>query len=192
LDTTIAAADEAVRVARDNGIDSALIFALPMSANFLADDDPERAEALIDESIEISIRVGDHMGASNGIANKAMYAARRGDWRTALQGAVDAAEQKLELGDVLFIALALYPAGVALCGLGSYESAAVMFGKADAMMGRFGPNWFLLTLSTTDATIRDALGAARALTLAARGAALTIADAVALLRTEALRTLAAP
>jgi len=84
----------------------------------------------------------------------------------------------------------LTPAGIALCSLGTYEAAAVLIGKADAMMDRFGPDWVLEMSAATDAALLDALGEEDVRALADRGAALTVADAVAYLRTEAERVLA--
>jgi hypothetical protein len=117
---------------------------------------------------------------------------RRGDWPTALQGAVDAAEQTLEFGDHGVASRALYTAGVALCALGSCEPAAVLFGKSDAMAERWGLDWSLEMLAATEVALLEALGKQQIATLAARGAALDIADAVTYLRSEANRALAAP
>ena len=83
----------------------------------------------------------------------------------------------------------LYSAGVALCALGSCEPAAVLFGKADAMTERWGPDWTLEMLAATDAALLEALGEQQVATLAARGAALDITDAVAYLHAEADRAL---
>ena len=72
---------------------------LPILAIWLPIEESERALALLDEAIEIGTRIGDRLGVSNAMGIKARIAARRGDWRTALQVAVDSAEQTLELGD---------------------------------------------------------------------------------------------
>jgi hypothetical protein len=123
---------------------------------------------------------------------KARLAARHGDWPTALQGALDAAEQTLEHGDHGVASRSLYTAGAVLCALGSYEPAAVLFGKSDAMTTRWGPDWALEMLTATDAALLEALGEQQVAALAAHGAALDLAEAVAYLRAEADRTLAAP
>jgi len=126
------------------------------------------------------------------MAVKARIAMRRGDWRTALQGAVDAAEQTLEHGDHGVASRSLYTAGVALCALGSCEPAAVLFGKSDAMAQRWGLDWSLEMLTATEVALLEALGEQQVATLAAQGAALDITDTVAYLHAEADRALAAP
>ena len=108
-----------MRVARAAGIDTALTFGLANLAIWLPLEESQRALALLDEAIEVSTRIGDRQGVSSAIAYKAVLAARRGDWRTALRDGLDAAEQKLELGDHLLMNPCLYWAGVALCALGS-------------------------------------------------------------------------
>jgi predicted ATPase/class 3 adenylate cyclase len=192
LDTAIAAVDEAVRVARAAGIDSALQFGLPLMAGWLPYEESERALALLDEAIEVGTRMSDRLGVSIVMGVRAGHLARLGDWRTALRGAVDSAELKLDLGDHVSMVGPLYVAGVALCALSAYEPAAVLFGKSDAMTERWGPDWFLEMLATTDAALSGALGDQRTLTLAAQGAALDVTEAVAYLRAEADRALAAP
>ena len=141
LDAAIATTEEAVRVARTAGIDGALVIALTNLASWLPLEESQRALALLDEAIEIGTRIGDRRGVSNAIASRARIAARRGDWRTALQGAVDSAEQALELGDLGVVSRSLYTAGVALCALGSCEPAAVLFGKANAIQERWGAEY---------------------------------------------------
>src|SRR5262249_56604312 len=59
FDPAIAAADEAVRVARTAGNDKALSDALPMLAGWLPYAESQRALALLDEATEISARIGD-------------------------------------------------------------------------------------------------------------------------------------
>jgi hypothetical protein len=85
----------------------------------------------------------------------------------------------------------LFPGAVALCALGSYEPAAVLFGKSDAMTKCWGLDWVREMLAATDVALLDALGEQQTLGLAARGAELDAAEAVAYLRTEADRALAA-
>ena len=78
-----------------------------------------------------------------------------------------------------------YWAGVALCELGSYEPAAIIFGKADTMTTRKGTAWDLEMLAATDAALLETLGEQHFGTLAERGAGLEISDAIAYLRAEA-------
>jgi predicted ATPase/class 3 adenylate cyclase len=192
LDAAIATEYEAVRVARAGGIDSALIFGLSRIASHLPYEEAERAEALLDETIEVSTRIGDRIAVSMSTAWKATFAARRGDWRSALLSSIDSAEQKLELGDHSMMYHCLFPAGVALCALGFFESAAILFGKADSITARWWGGWGVEILAATDTALLEALGEEQVLTLAARGAGLEITEAVAYLRAEADRALAAP
>ena len=192
LDPAIATTEEAVRVARAAGIDTALVFGLSNLASWLPYEESQRALTLLDEAIEVGTRIGDRLGVSYAMAIKAGIAARRGDWRTALQVSVDAAEQMLELGAHWYMSRSLYWAGVALCALGSCEPAAVVLGNANAITERWVPDWIVEIGAATDATLLETLGEQQVATLTARGAALDITDAFAYLRAEADRALAAP
>ena len=193
LDAAIATTNECVRVARAAGIDHMLTFALPNLATWLPIEESQRALALLDEAIEIATRTGNRLGAAHATGSKARLAAKRGDWQTALRGAVDSVERALELGDQGVASRSLYTAGVALCALGSYEPAAVLFGKSDTMTQRGGAlDSTLELLAATDAALLEALGEQQVATLTAHGAALDLTDAVAYLRAEADRALAAP
>ena len=192
-DATIAALDEAVRVARGAGIDTALTFGLGNLAIALPLEETERALALLDEAIEVATRIGDRQASSSAISYRAALEARRGDWRAALRGGADAAEEKLELGDAVLMGWTLYWAGVALCALGSCEPAAVILGRADALtLERFGPRWMVESVAAMESALLDVLGERQLATLVAKGAALETTDAVAYLRAEADRVLAAP
>jgi tetratricopeptide (TPR) repeat protein len=192
LDAAIATTEEAVLVAGAAGIDTALIFGLPMLATWLPLEESQRALALLDEAIEIATRIDARLGVAHVVGVKAWIAARRGDWPAALQGAVDAAEQALGLGDHALASRSLYTAGVALCALGSYEPAAVIFAKANTIQQRWGADSTREMLAATDTALLEALGDQQMATLTARGAALDNTDAVAYLHAEADRALAAP
>jgi hypothetical protein len=192
VDAAIETDDEAVRVARAAGIDSVLTFALPTLAGWLPLEESQRALASVEEGIEAATRIGDRIAVSNAMGIRARLAARLGDWRTALQVAVDSVELAFEVGDHSLVSRSLSTAGVPLCALGSCEPAAVLFGKANAMMERWGVAWILEMFAATDAALVEALGEQHVATLAARGAALDITEAVAYLRAEADRVLAAP
>ena len=195
LDAATATLDEAVRVARAAGIDTALTFGLVHLAVCLPLEESQRALALLDEAIEVATRIGDRQGVSSAIWFRALLAARRGDWRTALRAGADAAEQKLELGDLLPANGCLHAAGIALCALGSCEPTAVLFGRADASTAERlridWIDWIVELLAATDAALLETLGEQQVATLAEQGAALETADAVAYLRAEADRVLAA-
>jgi tetratricopeptide (TPR) repeat protein len=193
LEAATAAADEAVRVARAAGLDTALSLGLTRLALMLPIEDSERALALCDEAIEVASRIGDHMTVASANNDKAVIAGWRGDWHTALRASVDAAEQYLQIGALTTVFEPLYWAGVALCGLGYFEPAAVLIGTADAMAPEhLGPGWALPETAATITALIEALGEQHVATLAAKGAALEITDAIAYLRTEADRALAGP
>jgi predicted ATPase/class 3 adenylate cyclase len=191
LDAAIATIDEAVRVARAAGVDSALPFALPLLATWLPYEESERALALLDEATEVSTRIGDRWGVANTTHQKGHIAARRGEWRSALRAIVDAADQNLQLGALAQVGLC-HLAGVAFWELRVFEPAAVLIGKSDAMSEAQVPDWVLEMKAATDAALRETLGEQHVATLAEQGAALGIADAVAYLHAEADRALAAP
>jgi predicted ATPase len=192
LDAAIATLDEAVRVARAAGIDTALTFSLGNLGYWLPYEESERALALLDEAIEVGTRIGDRQSVATQIQSKAGLAARHGDWRKTLQCSGDSAEQKLELGDLATMNWSLYWAGVALCALRSCEPAAVLFGKAHTMPKRRAPDWAVDMVAATDAALLETLGEQQVATLVARGAALDTTDAVAYLYAETGRALAAP
>jgi tetratricopeptide (TPR) repeat protein len=191
LDAAIATIEEAVHVARIAGIDTTLPYALPNLATWLPYEESERALALLDEATEISTRIGDRWGVANATHQKGHIAARHGEWRTTLRAIADAADQNLQLGALANVGLC-HLAGVAFWELGLFEPAAVLIGKSDAMTEQRPPDWILEMKAATDAALRETLGQEQTLMLAARGAALDITDAVAYLRGEADRALAAP
>ncbi|MEX1008121.1 MAG: BTAD domain-containing putative transcriptional regulator [Acidimicrobiia bacterium] len=184
LDAAIAAGDEAARVARTAGIDSALSFGLPNLANWLPYEESERALTLLDEATEVSTRIGDRWGVAHATHQKGHIAARRGEWRTALRAIVDASDQNLQLGALANVGLC-HLAGVAFWELRLFEPAAVLIGKSDAMTELSAPDWVLEMKAAADAALREALGEPQVARLAEQGAALDIADAVAYLHAEA-------
>jgi predicted ATPase/class 3 adenylate cyclase len=188
----VAAINEAVSVARAAGIDSALGFALQILGISLPVEESDRAQALLDEVIAVTTRIGDPMSASNAMGFKGWLAVRRGEWAAALDALIDGLEQKVHLGDLSAAAGNLFGCGVALYELGALEPAAVAIGKADATTTRFGPEWTTEIVKTTDAALADRLGAERVAELAAQGAALEFRDAIAYVRAEAGRARAAP
>jgi hypothetical protein len=86
----------------------------------------------------------------------------------------------------------LYSGAAALCELGYFEAAARLIGTVDAIAPeQQGPAWILLETDLRTA-VAEALGERHVASLAAKGAALEIADAVEYLRTEAERALVTP
>jgi hypothetical protein len=181
----IAPLDEAVSIARDAGILSALSIGLVVLAGLLPDDESERALALFDEGVEVGTQIGDHISVSFATGTKGWTAARRGDWRTALEAAVDSAEQRLQLGDVMSLPHSFHLAVAAFAALGKPGPAAVLLGKTDAMAPYARPlDWAAEMLEAANEVLLDTLGAQEVATLAAQGAALEAGDAVTYLRAQ--------
>ena len=183
-DARIATLEEAIRVARDAGIASALSIALPFLAGSLPIDESDRALALIDEAIEVGLRVGDRRGVALAIGWKGWLAFRRGEWTTALRAALDAAEQLLEFGGLVTIKEFFHLGGAALAALGHNDAAAVLIGRADSLSARVGTHIWLEIITATDAALLEALGEQRVATLAAQGAAFDNPEAVVYLRAQ--------
>jgi hypothetical protein len=155
-------------------------------------EDSDRALTLLDEAIEIGTAVGDRLGVTLVLETQATIAARRGEWPTTLRTALEAAELKLQLGDLASIVESVYLAGVALAALERPDPAAALLGTADALHGGGDfPDWTGEMFAATDAALREALGEQRLATLKAQGAAFELADALAYLRAEAGPVLAA-
>jgi hypothetical protein len=196
LDAAIATLYEALRVARDAGILCALSIGLPFLAGILPIEQSARALALLDEAIEVGTKIGDRMGVSQAALSKGGIGAQRGEWRTVLQAAVDAAVQKLQLGDLRSVAASFELAVIAFCALGHLEPAAMLTGSIDALAvffpasfaaftERLAPYWWRDLFATAHAALLDTLGEQQVATLAAQGAALEVTDAIAYLRAQA-------
>ena len=121
--------EEALRVARADGIPSSLALNLSTVAGYLPIEESERAVSLLDEAIDVGIRCGDHMAVTPRSCTRGCIAARRGDWRSALAAAADATEPQLEMGDVIGLQSTYMLAAAAFSGLGHDEEAAVVIGK---------------------------------------------------------------
>ena len=180
--------DEAVTTARTAGI--AYSHGLVMLALTLPPDQSTRALALFEEAVEVGKRRGDRQGVANALAVCGQLAVQRGEWRTALHACVDAAELNLQLGAADARAPLRRRARACSAGLGDLEPAAVLIGFADAHFERFGaelggtPSSIEELGRWLDASLVDGLGAQHVAELAARGAALDLADAVVYLRTH--------
>jgi hypothetical protein len=114
-----------------------------------------------------------------------MFAARLGEWRTALMASVDAAELMLRLGTLQSLGGAFWPAAIAFVGLGHLETGAVLIAAADARGNRWwNPEWGGGITPATDAAVLEGLGEARAAALREQGTAMSPTDVVAYLRAE--------
>jgi predicted ATPase/class 3 adenylate cyclase len=181
--------DEAVSLARDAGIASALSAGLALLAGNLPIEESARALALLDEAVEIGTKVGDRQAVANAIQFKGSNAVRRGDWRAALHAIVDAAERRLQLGELAMFQFSFSTAAFAFVGLGYLEPAAVLLGGIQVPSDQWAPDLVGELFAWADAALLEGLGERQVATLRARGAAMDPADAVAYLRAEADRAL---
>jgi len=186
FDAAGAAAEEAVQVARDDRILSALSTGLTLLGGIrLSEDDPEQAVEILEEGLEVGRLVGDHQALALGDFARSFLAIRRRDWHAALGAARDSADQGLARGDMTVTRGVFGAASMALAGLQAYESSAVLFGARDPG----GTEAWLQEVARTEAVLVDQLGADRFSALRARGADMTITDTVAYLHAEAERVL---
>ena len=185
LDAAIATVDEGVRVARAGGIDTAL-FHGPRDPRVLS---PARGLATrarpLRRSDQVGTRIGDRMGSLAG--DRETGRGSRPDMATGEQPSERASTPPNRTSNSILRRRIGASTGLvsSLCELGSCEPAAVLFGKADTMAKRKGTAWDLEMLAATDAALLETLGEQHLATLAERGAALEMAEAVAYLRAEA-------
>ena len=150
--------DEALSVARADGIPSSLALNLSTVAGYLPIEESERAVSLLDEAIDVGVRCRDHMAITSAIAHKGVISARRGDWRSALAAAADATEPQREMGDVIGLQSTYMLAAAAFSALGDHETAAVVMGKV-ASIETLTPAFFSADLfAAAEARTRDVLG----------------------------------
>ena len=76
------AVEEAVALARRSGMPGAIVISLNSLAMTLADSDPDRAKAVLRESIELASAPGEEV--ATGFLTAALVATRLGDWQVAL------------------------------------------------------------------------------------------------------------
>ena len=96
---TVATLDQAVGVARRVGADSVLWRSHVMLAFVLPIEESDRALALIDDAIELGVRIGDRSTVATATLTRCGIAARRGEWHATIEAGVDAAEQWVRIGD---------------------------------------------------------------------------------------------
>jgi predicted ATPase/DNA-binding SARP family transcriptional activator len=185
------AIEEAVHVARDAAIPSALLQALFTLTSMVVHDEPARARALLDEAATLARNLDDRWAIASVSAYQAGIAVTQEDWATALREATESAEQDAELGGSVQLSATFALATIALAKLQLLESAAVLTGVANSHFPppAVGREWQTL-FAATDQAILDTLGSTRTAQLHADGAELNIADAVGYLRRECDQALA--
>ena len=168
--------EEAVRVARDAAIPSALSIALSILAASSPIDESDRILALIDEAIEVGTQIGDRIAVRAGISNKGWVAAYRGDYTLALHAAVESAKGFLQDGDLGSGTPVIAVAAVALTHLGHPEPAAILDGFAKHSSFPMG-EWATQLFSDAETAMIAQLGQPEFDNLRAQGAAITLGDA---------------
>jgi predicted ATPase/class 3 adenylate cyclase len=192
--------EEAVRIAREAGILTALAIALSgMAAALTRPDtralDPEaarRAAAVAEEAFEVGTLIGDPTSVDLTRHLRATIAMRRGEFRAALEAHAESAEVIIARGGrTTVVAPFVLTAACAFAGAGHAETAAVLLGAGDALMPtRFGPGWAMEWLSELDSTLPRQLGSHRFAELRSQGAALGPTEALEYVGVEAERALA--
>ena len=194
LDAAIAAVDEAVRVARAAGIDARARDRPPeLVATWLPLEESERALALLDEAIEIGTRIGDRQRRLE--RDRGTKRGSRRDVVTGEQPSKGPSTPPNRRSNSVIMESRVGPSTrlVSRCarsGLASPRPSSS--GRPTRWRNDGDSDWSLEMLAATDVALLEALGEQQVATLAARGAALDITDAVAYLRAEADRALAAP
>ena len=184
-DAALVIAQEGVKVARDAGIYSVLSIGLSQLASYLSTEHPEEASAILDEVSQVALLIGDRLVASQVPLLRCWFALQRRDWDAALRFALDAADQKLDLGDLALLPTTFGAASTALAHLRAFEASAVLYGTKDN--APFITDEYLEVFTRTEAILRDALGNNTMTTLRARGASMPASEAVAYLRAETER-----
>jgi predicted ATPase/class 3 adenylate cyclase len=182
----LATIEEAVQMARTAGIDSALAIGLTVLAGYVSDDDPERTRVILDEALTVGHLVGDRQAVAIVPSLRSWLSIQRGEWPAALRGALDAAEQRLALGDLSTMPGTLGMASIALAHLGVLEPSAVLSWTKDAL---WYPDDFIEEFARTETVLLDALGSERVSSLRSRGSRMSYTDAIAYLRDQATRVL---
>ena len=178
-DLAVASYREAVRIARDAGIPSALSIGLASLSTSLPIEDADHTLALLEEAIDVSTQIGDRTALIHAISMKGWITAYRGDHLVALEAAVDNARRQLQTGDFINAASPLHLGAVALAHLDHPEHAAVLDGVGWRLIAGEPPSWGVQLVTVAEAKLIAQLGPAEYEALRARGADLSPADALA-------------
>ena len=186
----IAEAEDAVALARESGMPGAIVQSLTTLALALAEHDPPRARALLDESIECV--GGEHISGNFVVCS--MVAGRLRDWDLTLTLAARAMHVWLWDMSPLWAAICFAECARAVAE-DNLEVAGILRGAAYAAFRQASPvddsarqqdssrvdagaNFVLTALRETGDLVAAALGEDRRRQLRAKGAAMTIDEAV--------------
>jgi hypothetical protein len=178
-----AAADEAIRLAREHGIGSALLYALLI--RILLPMDSGEALELLDEATTVAMTLGDHYGAARTDGARGVVAMRAGEWRIALQSFVRGTSHTFA-GDETLLPEASQGAAISLAHLGDLDAAAIMLSFGDSNFAAIPRDtWATQVMAETRELVLEGLSDIELARLTARGATLSTRDAIALMRDAA-------
>jgi predicted ATPase len=173
--------EEEVSVARDAGIADSLSLGLMLLAGLLPRDELGHALQLLDEALAVAIEVGDRIAISASIGSKAWIAAHLGDHARALELAREAIQLNVQVGQLGAIGPSLVAAAVALAGIQPSETAALLLATREHVLIGQAVEWWEELIAQAETNLIHELGQTRYDALHARGADLSLDEAVALL-----------
>jgi predicted ATPase/class 3 adenylate cyclase len=172
--------EEAVQVAREAGIRSALSQALALLTMFARLDESERMLSLLDEAVEVGTEIGNHIAVFQARSSKVGALAYLGQSIEALDFARDTAEQMAQTTTPTIWGL-YDTAAVALQDLGHPEPAAVLFGAGRHFAQGVLPDEIEELRAARERELLAELGQSQFDSLTAQGGGYTQADATAYL-----------
>ncbi|HEY8217773.1 MAG TPA: adenylate/guanylate cyclase domain-containing protein [Acidimicrobiia bacterium] len=187
--------EEAVQIARDAGIMSALSIGLSSLGSLVAQEEPDRALEVLAEAEQVGILVGDDQAVANAIQMRGWIAGGRADWHGALEAAAHGAAFRLQRGDVSLLITNYALGALALANLGHVEPAATLRGASERLVADrvdqelWVRQWYFELMPEADRELARGLGDDRLGELRRLGEAMPHVDAVALLCGEADRVL---
>jgi len=181
--------EESLALARRSGMPGAMVISLNSLAMTLAEHDPNRAKAVLAESVELASTPGQEV--ATGFLTAALVATRLGDWNVALALAARTMLLWRWIGALMAVAPSLAVCARALAE-DRPEVAGVLRGAAYAAYGRGSPaqsppvagrgnpnvNFLLGALREAGDIVTAALGEESRQRLRAEGAAMTVDEAV--------------
>jgi predicted ATPase/class 3 adenylate cyclase len=174
----IATADEAVQLSRDNGIASALLYALIVRATLPADG--ATALALLDEATDVARHLGDRHGVATAEAFRGMIASREGKWSLGLRSVVNAVAAQFINDPTMIMPPPLFGISFALCRVGDLAGSAIALGFVQQhYVGMALDAEGTALLAESEALLTEGLGAGEFERLKAQGAALNLRQMIA-------------
>lgn len=193
---------EALGLSRELGDSEGTAYALvtiPVAMLFEHPDDSgaaAEAEPLLQEGLAAARAVGNRRWSSRAIATLGLTAARRGDYRSALDYYDEAVSISSEFGDWWFVAVScLLGQAAVLAALERHEEAACLLGASQGVLAANGvamPAGVLSANEPVMAALRRALGRASFDDAWARGRQMTFEETVATFHDTTVREVAHP